>query len=395
MMIEDIITVIDNTFQIHCPREDLLLALQVADAVVPNNSANPIMNNLKLKVHQNRLEIFATDSQVGLRAIVRRIEADQDGQVIIPAKQLAGILKESSSSSVQLYLNTEKDHQLLMVKLSDGDYNLPIIAGSTFPNVSDFPNQENVLSLAGNKLDRMIKQTSFAVDRDRTSAVLSGVFISCRDDELILAATDGKVLAESVDKNESYANQEEFQAIIPTVTIGHLSRILSSHSSDVDISVYKKIIFIRSVIGGGEGGSGTIQIELSSRLVEGTYPAYRNAIATRSETTVQFKTKDLTSAVRRTALLTSAASRGIVVNLSAHEAVLNNLNHTSGVARIPVKCNYNGPDIRLGMNAHYLSEVLKVLSDDDCTIELNGTGKGMIIRNESCCFLIMPITLPN
>ncbi len=269
-MNEDNIAVMNNTFQMRCPREDLLSALQVADAVVPNNSANPIVNNLQLKIDADKLEILATDTQVGLRAVVRRVEADQAGQVIIPARQLVSILKESASSSVYLYLNEEKDHQLSMVQLHDGEYNLPIIAGDTFPSISEFPDQGIVLSLPSSKLDRMIKQTSFAVDRDRTSAVLSGVYLSCNGDELILAATDGKVLAESVDKNEPYTEHEEFQAIIPAVTITHMSRILGAHSSDVDISVHKKIIFIRSVIGGGEGGTGSIQIELSSRLVEGS-----------------------------------------------------------------------------------------------------------------------------
>lgn len=394
-MEEDILT-IDKVFHIRCPREDLLLALQAADAVVPNNSANPIVNNLKLNAESDHLEVSATDTQVGLRALVRRMEIDAPGQVIIPARQLVSILKESSSVDVQMFLASEEGQQHLQITLSDGSYNLPIIASDTFPSISHFPDNGAVLHIPSTTLDKMIKQTSFAVDRDRTSAVLSGVYLAARDGEFILAATDGKVLAESVDKNDQYGADEELQAIIPAVTINHISRILSSNAqSDVDVSVQKKLIFVRSTIGGGEGGSGSIQIELSSRLVEGSYPAYRNAIAANSVSQVTFKTKDLLSGVRRTALMTSAASRGIVVQLQSNEAVLSNLNHTAGSARIPIGCQFDGGDERLGLNAAYLSEVLKVINGDQVTIELNGPGKGLIIRNQDSCFLIMPITLPN
>ena len=394
-MNEEVI-LLSKSFQIRCPREDLLLALQAADAVVPNNSANPIVNNLKLHAEQDHLEVSATDTQVGLRALVRRIEIDAEGSVIIPARQLVGILKESASTDVHMHLSQDEGQQHLLIKLSDGDYNLPIIASDTFPSISHFPDNGEILQIPAATLERMIKQTSFAVDKDRTSAVLSGVYLAARDGEFILAATDGKVLAESVDVNEKYGSTEELQAIIPAVTINHVNRILSSNAkNNVDVSVQKKLIFVRSSIGGGEGGSGSIQIELSSRLVEGSYPAYRNAIAVQGLSKVTFKTKDLLSGVRRAALMTSAASRGIVVQLNNSEAILSNLNHTTGSARIPIKCTFDGGEERIGMNAGYLSEVLKAMGNETCSIQLNGPGKGMIIKNDDSCFLIMPITLPN
>ena len=390
------INALDKVFHIRCPREDLLVALQAADAVVPSNNANPIVNNLKLVADEGLLEVLATDTQVGLRAVVRRIEINGPGQVIIPARQLVSILKESSSQDVFMHLDAEEGQQRLQIKLNDGDYNLPIIASDTFPTISQFPQDKSVLQIPAETLDTMIKQTSFAVDKDRTSAVLSGVYLAARDGEFILAATDGKVLAESVDRKEIYGSHEELQAIIPAITINHMSRLLSANAqNDVDLSVQKKLIFIRTSIGGGEAGRGGVQIELSSRLVDGSYPAYRNAIAANCVSKVSFKTKDLLSGVRRTALMTSAASRGIVLNISANETILSNLNHTAGSARIPISCSFDGGEERLGLNAAYLSEVLKAIGNESVTIELNGPGKGLIIRGTSTCFLIMPITLPN
>ena len=67
----------------------------------------------------------------------------------------------------------------------------------------------------------------------------------------------------------------------------------------------------------------------------------------------------------------------------------------SGSARIPVNCTYGGSPLRIGLNAHYLGEVLKVFESDEVRLELYGPGKGIIIREPGTTFLVMPITLPN
>ena len=119
----------------------------------------------------------------------------------------------------------------------------------------------------------MIRQTSFAVDRDRSSAVLSGVFLRVAEGEFLLAATDGKVLSEALCKESAYENMD-LTAIVPSVTINHLNRILGSHHpQQVEIALNQKLIFVRVVVGAGDNSESNIQVELTSRLVEGSYPA--------------------------------------------------------------------------------------------------------------------------
>jgi DNA polymerase III sliding clamp (beta) subunit (PCNA family) len=108
--------------------------------------------------------------------------------------------------------------------------------------------------------------------------------------------------------------------------------------------------------------------------------------------TVTFSTQELSSAVRRVALMTSQTSRGIVIALEHNLAVFNNLNYTNGSARISVPCVYQGQSIRLGVNAQYLSDVLKVYKSEQIAIELS---RGLIMRETGATYLIMPISLPN
>ena len=374
--------------RIRCEREDLLAAIQAADAVVPTNSAKPILTNLQLDANAGRLEIIATDLQVGLRSIIAKVEIERPGQAVVQARQLTGILKESRSRVVAMTLERKDEQSQLTVSLADGDYQIPAVVGEQFPPVSFFPTDAAVVAVPAPRFEEMIRQTVFAVDRDRTSAVLSGLYLGVNDGEVVLAATDGKVLCEATDQGDAYRLPEPIAVIVPAVTIGHLQRILLATKPErVEIAFASKLIFFRIAPTGGG-----LTVELTSRLVEGNFPPYRNALPAKTASNVSFDAGELASAVRRTALMTSNTSRGIVLTLNHDQAMLSNLNYTNGSARIPVSCTYQGGSLKLGINALYLGEVLKVYKSPRIEIEM---AKGLIMREPGVTYLIMPISLPN
>jgi len=379
-----------SDLKIRCQRDDLLAAIQAADAVVPTTSAKPILTNLQLDATNGRLEVIATDLQVGLRSVIKRVEIERPGQAVVQARQLAGILKESRSHTVNMELVSRDELSQLTITLGDGDYQIPAVVGETFPPVSFFPTDVPAVTVPAARFEEMIRQTSFAVDKDRTSAVLSGVFLGIGDGELVMAATDGKVLCEAVETGDAFKLPEPVQIIVPAVTVNHLHRILTSTRPEaVQIAVAARLVFARILLG---AGGPALEVELTSRLVEGAFPPYRNALPARAVNAVGFDAGELASAVRRTALMTSSTSRGIILTLSHDQAVFSNLNFTNGSARIPLGCTYQGANLRLGINAQYLGEVLRVYKGARIDIEI---AKGLIMREPGATYLIMPISLPN
>ena len=106
---------------LRCDRQDLLAAIQAADAVVPSNSTKPILTNLLFDAKSDQLEIIATDLQVGLRSVVQRVQVESPGQAVVQAHQLASILRESSSPSVSLRLEHKGDTSQLVIGLGGGE----------------------------------------------------------------------------------------------------------------------------------------------------------------------------------------------------------------------------------------------------------------------------------
>jgi DNA polymerase III subunit beta len=377
------------TLQLRADRERLLAAVAAADAVVPTTSTKPIQTHLLLEGKDGRVEVTASDSQVGMRAVVSGIDILVPGSVVVQSRQLAMILKESSSPSVELQVMPNGDSVHLSIRLSDGDYTLPLILGETLPPVSFFPAEAKAISLAGKRFEHMLRQTSFAMDKDRSSPVLSGLLVSISAGELCLAATDGKVLAEAVEKDASFVSPEgdNFQAVLPFATITHLARILGSGQPDrVQLAFAQKLVFARLRL------SGDLTVDLTSRLVEGSFPAYRMAISGTATSVVTFDTPALASAVRRVSLMITAANRAVVLRLEKDKAILENLPGVGGNARIPLACQYGGNPVRLGINAAYIADVLRIFGGERLAIEL---GRGLIMREPGATYLVMPISLPS
>jgi DNA polymerase-3 subunit beta len=381
----------ESRLHLRADRERLLAAIQAADAVVQTTSSKPILTHVQIEAVDQRVELTATDQQVGLRATITGVEVVSGGTVAVPSRHLAMVMKESSSPAVELEVVQTGDAHQLAIRLGDGDYLLPMAVGEGLPPVSTFPAEAVANGLAGRRFDHMLRQTAFAMDKDRASPVLSGMLVSVAAGELCFAATDGKVLAESVEKDGAIRvpeGGETFQAVLPSSTVQHLQRIVGTGQPErVQLAFAGRVAFIRLKL------SGDLIVELTSRLVDGAFPAYRMAIGSSAPTAVTFATGELASAVRRVSLMVTSANRAVVLELSAGKAVLSNMpGTTGGNARIPVNCQYAGNTLRMGLNAQYMGEVLRVYGQERIAIEL---GRGLIMREPGATYLVMPIALPS
>ena len=380
-----------TTLQLHGDREHLLAAILAADAVVPSTSSKPILTNLLLDAKAAHLEVNATDGQVGMRSVVRRVTVVGIGQAVVNSRQLAMILRESSSSNATLELETTGDHSVLAIRLADGDYSVPAVVGETFPPVSFFPSDVVPFTVSTARLEEMLRKTTFAMDKERTSPTLSGLSLTIGHGELMIAATDGKVLSEAVEKGDAFhlpVGGDKLAVVLPAVAVNHLGRILSSatKTEKVELAFAGKLAFLRLAIADG------LSVEFTTRLVDGTFPAYRAALTSATgQVAIIFHTAQLASAVRRVALMTQQASRAIVMSLDHDQALFSNMNYSNGSARIPVSCQYTGAAAKFGLNSQYMSDILKVYAGEHIGIEIS---RGLIMREPGVTYLVMPISLP-
>ena len=73
-------------------RESFLAAFQMAAAVAPNRSPRAILENVKLEVTDAGSILVATDTEVGIRAVVPGVEASTTGVVVLPCPRLSSLV---------------------------------------------------------------------------------------------------------------------------------------------------------------------------------------------------------------------------------------------------------------------------------------------------------------
>jgi len=102
---------------------------------------------------------------------------------------------------------------------------------------------------------------------------------------------------------------------------------------------------------------------MSMRLVEGTFPDYKQVVPKESVNVVHVDRDALLQTIRRVSLLSSEKARGIRLGLSPARLEISANNPDLGEASEDLEVEYAGPDLEIGFNARYLLDVLQVFPE--------------------------------
>ena len=170
--------------------------------------------------------------------------------------------------------------------------------------------------------------------------------------------------------------------ILPVKAVSELMRVLGSEG---DLKIYSQknqAIF--------EFGD----IMISSKLIDGVYPNYRQVIPASSEERVVVGRSALLSALRRVSVVTTDKSNSTKLTFSANQLVINSNTPDVGEGRDTVPIKYAGKEISIVFNPEYLMDPLKNIDDDEVFIELNdGHSPALIKCSVPFIYVLMPLRI--
>jgi len=219
------------------------------------------------------------------------------------------------------------------------------------------PDGKYTYRLGQSALKEMLRKTSYAASSDETRFVLNGCFLSFKEGKLTVVATDGRRLA-LVEQEVEFPKEAETEIILPTKAVNELLRILKDEG---DLTVYRKenqIIFQFD------------DVMIASKLIEGTYPNYRQVIPGHCEERVTLEREALFMALRRVALLTTDKSNATKMTFGKNRLVISMTTPDVGEARETLPIKYNGKDICVAFNPEFMIDPLKNLTSDEVFMEL-------------------------
>jgi len=353
--------------------------LSLVTGIVPSRTPKPILRCLRMTSQEDGIKLSATDLEVGISCVVGQVEVEKAGDIVVPADELAAIVRESNDEVLEL----EASESTVKIQGADSHFTIYSHDPSQYPAIAAFEGSGQIeVPLGG--LQEGIELTIFAAARESTRYALNGVLWEVNGKKLTLVATDGRRLAKSivnlssVDKN----NLPQGRIIVPAKTMALLDKISVSPEAKVLVQFVGNQIVL-----------GCEQIVISSNLVEGNFPKYEDIIPTDYENKITLKRDATLSAVRRAALLADEDSKGIKLSLSKNSIIFTSRAPETGDAEVDMTVEYGGAAMDIGFNPQFLIDVLRTVKVDEIDLELGDPDRPGLLRSGNFLYIVMPVNL--
>jgi len=358
-------------------KDKLSDAVSRAEKVAGKNPTLPVLSGLYMKAAGGTLTIRSTNLDLGI-TITLPVKVIEEGEIVVPAQILHSFLS-SLSGDKPITLTTKEN--ALEVKTGSARTTLKTLPVDEFPLVPELTNDE-AFSLPGKDLALGIKSVVYAASVGSMKPELASVFITYRDGELVFVATDSFRLAEKKVKTKKIPHFKDM--LIPQKNAAEIARIFDKDNEEVFIS-----------IGENQAAFHREGMYLATRVVEGTFPDYRQIIPEGGSTKATLLKKDLETALR-TNLIFADAFNQLTFTVSPKggqfDITSKNANVGENISSIPAALE--GEDLTVSINHRYLVDSFQSINTDSITLSFNGSGRAILVNgvgDKSFTYLVMPM----
>jgi len=336
-------------------QENLAKALSNVGRVASSKTQLPILSNILLRTDGNRLLVAATNLEIASTHMVGA-KIVKPGSITIPARLVSDFVSSLPKDTVELKVVDSR------LTISSGSYKSVIngVIADEFPELPTIDETSSIqYSIKTADFKQAVAQTIITSSSDSTRPVLTGVYWHSFEGSLYLAATDGYRLSE----RKLVETTSEVAAIIPTTTLQEVLRTITDDVTEIDMLFDETQVRFRV----GES-------EVTSRLIDGNYPDYRQLIPANSETVMTLKSADFVRITKIAGLF--ARESGGSVTLTADQekqtlaihSIASELGENTSSTTAEVTA-----DGQVTLNSRYLADALSVVDGD--VVEFRFSGK--------------------
>jgi len=357
-------------------KEAIIEGLQKVQSVVNPRTTLPILSNVLLRAEKDRLWLSVTDLEVSVRASVEA-EIEKEGGTTIPARRAFSVFKELPGPEIAIETD---DHDVATISSGSAVFKLLGMAEDDFPPLPKLVGGKT-FTLEQDAFRSMIQKTSYAASTDETRQVLNGTLLSFRDDKLTVVATDGRRLA-LVEQELEFPDDAAMDLVVPSKTINELIRTMGDTGTVKLTATDKQVAF--------DFG----EMLVISRLLEGTYPNFRQVIPASSDQRVPVERESLLAAVRRASLVTTDQSRSVRLTFQKNKLEVTTESADVGEARETLPIKYSAKEISVAFNPEFLMDPLRTLESDEIFMEISDElSPGVIKADVPFLYVLMPMRI--
>lgn len=371
--------------------QDLLQrALGQVSRAVATKTTFPVLSNVLIEAEGDSLKLAATNQELGITAWIPA-QVSEPGKVTVDARLLSEFVNTLPSAPVRL--STELGRLVLNVKGQGADAEINGIDADEFPLLPHVEAGAYTARVDPQTLREMIGLIEFAAASDDSRPVLAGVLMRFEDQRLTMAAADGFRLAVREGDLASPV-AERLDIIVPAKALRELARIVGDWTEPIELTVTPNR---------GQLVVQSADIEFYSRLIDGTFPDFRQIIPREFASRIEMGREEFLTAVRRAGFFARENNDVVRINAkSADDELMPGSVEISataaerGSSQSEIAAAITGPDGQIAFNSRYLLDVLGVLRTGRVVLGMNGANQAGVVRpleSEAYTYVIMPMVI--
>ena len=365
-----------------CLQQNLKEGLSKVTKAVATRTTMPILSNVYISAESGSLKLAASNMETTIVTWVGA-KVEEEGQITIPAKLFSEFINSLREGTVN--------------GQNEGD-NLKIVAEnakSTFNGTSadEFPSlpllqEQSLFKLNPEVFEESVRKVAFASAIDDSRPVLTGVLFSVDKDEAFMVGVDGFRLSEIKFKIENTV-ESGTKFIVPAKTLIDASKLMVSSNEVVSVALLQdknQILFQSSE-----------QI-VSSRLIDGEFPNYKQIIPNAHKTTAKFTSDDFQNAVKLASIFAKDSAKIIRMAVDTKNQEITIFSNTADIGdnETKFKAEVKGDDLEVAFNSRYVIEMLNNIVTEEFMFESEGSINPCVFKpvgQKDFLHIVMPVRL--
>ncbi len=362
------------------PRDALSAALQLTGRAVSTRGTLPSLGGILAIAGEGSLTLRGTDMELGITRTLADTKVEQDGTVLLPGRLFADVIRSLPPGEVTLALRPEQRD--VEIAAGAARFHLRTLPAEDFPRLPELEGE--TVRLPATPLAATIDLVARAASRDEVRPILTGVLVQAEGTRLTMVATDSYRLSVKHTELEQPVSQT-LEANVPARALRELARIVGSEAAEeVEISLPRNQAVFEAA-----------GVTLSSRLIEGQFPSWRQLIPESFEHEVRLPREEFLEIARR---ISQLAQRNAPLRLAFAEGELTVAAETPdiGDASEGMPAPYAGEPLEIAFNPQFLVEGVESVATEEIAIQLSSPLRPGLLRpvdGDDFSYLVMPIRL--
>ncbi len=372
-----------------CTQENLLQGLSLVGHTAGKSANLPILSHVLLKTEDGNLKLSTTNLEMAVSALVRgRVE--QEGAWTVPAKLLQDYVSLLSAGKIELALEGDT----LEIRADGKTTRMKGLPASEFPFIPKLAT-EGGYALDASALKEAIGQVAFAVSSSESRPELAGVACYFQGemsghDRCVFAATDSYRLSERVIALQAGSGTQAGKCIVPARAMNEVGRLLGAYKDEVGVPERVDWLMAESQFVVSYGN-----VELVSRLIDGSFPDYRQIIPTQFKTVATVSRQEVAKAIRAASLFSRQGLYDVHLEIKPGSLVVTSSDSGTGTHTAELAAEVTGEPNRTLLNYKYVMDGLNVMGTDRVAIHLIDAMNPVVLKpaegNAGFQYIVMPI----